>query len=201
MINPQLLNYVRAQRQAGVSKEAITKALAGGGWSAQDAEEAFAAIEGVTVPPQPPRPAPAPAPATKPTPQPQVQVRPVQPTQPVQAMAPQPAPAMAQTSVRIQPQAVVQRTPAYAQVKKRRVWPWLLLLIIFLFGGFAAGAYTAVEYQGVRLMVQNIKNMIVPPTLEPVYEEPEDTTPFEPFVPETPLLGESTATTSTSTAP
>jgi len=44
MINPQLLNYVRAQRAAGVSKEEIIKALAGGGWSALDAQEAFAAL-------------------------------------------------------------------------------------------------------------------------------------------------------------
>lgn len=170
MINPQLLNYVRAQRAAGVPKEEIIKALSGGGWSAQDAQEAFAAIEGVQVPPQPPKPMPPPIVQT-PAPAPVAQPRPVQP------VAPQPIPTTMQTpvgmqpiqtSVRIQPQPVVQRQPVYAQVKKRRVWPWIFLLVLFLIGGFVGGAYAAIEYPWVEQMAQEIKNMISPTTLEPV---------------------------------
>ena len=134
MINPQLLNYVRAQRAAGISKEEIIKALGGGGWSAQDAGEAFAAIEGVQVPPAP-RPAPLP-PVAAPTPAPVPQPRPA----PVTAF--QPAAQAAQTSVRVQPAPVVQRQPVYSPVKKRRIWPWLFLLVIFLLGGIAGGAST-----------------------------------------------------------
>lgn len=58
MINPQLLEYVRAQRSQSLSKEAIVKALAVGGWTYQDVEEAFMAIEGVQTPPKAPPPPP-----------------------------------------------------------------------------------------------------------------------------------------------
>lgn len=186
MINPQLLNYVRAQRAAGVSKEEIIKALGGGGWSAQDAVEAFAAIEGVQVPPAP-RPAPPPPPVAAPTPAPQPRPAPV--------LAPQPVVQTAQTSVRVQPAPVVQRQPVYSPVKKRHIWPWLFLLVIFLFGGLAGGAYLAVEYPWVSSMVQEVKNLIVPPTLEPVTDENIEDPTFEPFASTTPPLGESPAST------
>lgn len=58
MINQQLLDYVRAQHTAGLSKEAIAQALSSGGWTANDVNEAFMAIEGVRVPPPPPPPSP-----------------------------------------------------------------------------------------------------------------------------------------------
>ena len=194
MINPQLLNYVRAQRAAGVSKEEIIKALAGGGWSALDAQEAFAALEGVTVPPAAPRSAPplTQAPVQTPAPQP----RPV-----AQAPKPfvQPAVQTAQTSVRMQSAPVVQRQPVYAQVKKRRVWPWLFLLVIFLVGGFAGGAYMAVEYPWVASMVQDVKSLISPPTLEPVTDENIEDPTFEPFASTTPPLGGGSTSTGTTT--
>jgi hypothetical protein len=209
MINPQLLNYVRAQRQAGVAKEEIIKALAGGGWSAQDAQEAFAAIEGVQVPPQPPK--PMPPPVITPAPAPVTQPRPMQPVAPQGAMQPpagmqpvQPAVQPVQTSVRIQPQPVVQRQPVYTQVKKRRVWPWMLLLVLFLIGGFVGGAYAALEYPWVEDMARSIQNMISPTTLEPVMTPPEDTTSqnqLPSFMPDIDPLGStSTGTTTTGSA-
>lgn len=62
MINQQLLDYVRAQRSAGLSKEAITQALAAGGWTQTDVTEAFMALDGVKTPPPPPPPSPTAAP-------------------------------------------------------------------------------------------------------------------------------------------
>jgi len=185
MINPQLLNYVRAQRQAGVPKEEIIKALSGGGWSAADAQDAFAAIEGVQVPPVSPKP-PAPPVITPAPPQPMAQ--PV--SQPLQA------------TIRTQPQPVVQRQPVYAQVvKKRRIGPWIFMLFLFLIIGFIGGAYAAVAYPVVHDMVQELKNFISPPTLEPVTEEESKDTPLPSFMPTLPPLGTgSTSTSSTSTA-
>ena len=99
MINPQLLQYVRAQRASGVSKEDISKALSSGGWSAADAAEAFQAIEGVSVAPPQPKPISPPAP-------------------------------------------VVQPRPVYApKIKKRRVWPWFILIFIAFVAGVAWGGY------------------------------------------------------------
>ncbi len=208
MINPQLLNYVRAQRAAGVQREEIIKALAGGGWSAQDAQEAFAAIEGVQVPPVTPKPVPPPAPVTPvstPAPQPRPVVQ--QPIQPVTSVQQPVQPtAMSTMSTRIQPQAVVQRQPVYAPAPKRRTGLWMFLLIFFLIIGFVGGAYAAVAVPAIEEAARDFKNMIMPPTLEPVMQE--ETTqntnplPFEPFAPAAPQLGGSTAssTTATSTA-
>lgn len=55
MINPQLLDYVRQQLAAGVSKDAVKKALATQRWNEQDVNEVFTTIERPTPtsPPQP----------------------------------------------------------------------------------------------------------------------------------------------------
>jgi hypothetical protein len=45
MVNQQLLDYVRQQVAAGISKDVIKKALATQGWSEQDVNEAFSVIE------------------------------------------------------------------------------------------------------------------------------------------------------------
>ncbi|MDP4020960.1 MAG: hypothetical protein Q8P58_02900 [Candidatus Adlerbacteria bacterium] len=140
MVNPQLLQYVRTQRAAGVSKEDIIKALAGGGWSAADALEAFTTIE---APPPPPPMTPKPPPvqpmasaAMSPAMQPRSAPTPVIP-------APQPM-----MSVRPQPAAVVQQRPVYTPQRKRSRWPWILLGLIFFFIiGAGAGAYAAVTYE------------------------------------------------------
>ena len=58
MINEQLVQYVRAQRTNGLTKEAITAALAEGGWTSTDVNEAFMAIDGVSTPPPTPKPTP-----------------------------------------------------------------------------------------------------------------------------------------------
>ncbi len=76
MINQPLLDYVRAQRGSGLSREAIVSGLAAGGWSQNDVDEAFMAIEGVRTPPPL---APLNTPAT-----PRTIVPPIQITQPPQ---------------------------------------------------------------------------------------------------------------------
>lgn len=99
MVNQQLLEYVRAQRTAGLSKEAIIKAAAPGGWTPEDLQEVFDTLDGVKKPPvaplQPP-PAPhTPAPAAAPVPEP-MQPRVITPP-------PQPAGKPPMTSPAVQP--------------------------------------------------------------------------------------------------
>lgn len=157
MVNPQLLAYVRAQRSAGVSKEEIVKALAGGGWSAQDAQEAFAAIDGPPAPPPMAAPKPPPPVSTpNPAPSPMSAMSPAMQTRP--AMSPVQTPPMQPMSVRPQAAAVVQPRSVYApQLKRRSKWPWVLLfLIIFFVLGAGAGAYAAVKYDWVGSMVAGI---------------------------------------------
>jgi hypothetical protein len=142
MVNPQLLQYVRAQRAAGVSKEDIVKALATGGWSAQDANEAFAALD---VPPPPTAPKPPPPPPMQTTPQmstmsPAMQAR----TMPVTS-----TPMQQPMSVRPPAAAVVQPRPSsgYPAQKRRTRWGWIFFwLLIFFILGMGAGAYAAVTY-------------------------------------------------------
>lgn len=149
MVNPQLLQYVRAQRTAGVSKEDIIKALAGGGWSAQDAQEAFAAVE-TPQPPVAPRPVPPPAPVVAPQP---VQVR----SAPTMVVTPQPL------SSRMQPAAVVQPRPGYTPQPKKRRWPWVFFgLLLFFILGAGAGAYAAVAYPFVGDFVKNMVGIVSP---------------------------------------
>ncbi len=161
MINPQLLNYVRAQRAAGVSREDIINALAGGGWSAQDANEAFAAIEGVQVPPAAPKPPPPPAQPIQP-----VAAAPITPPATpaaAPAMAPRPvpvgfnaspAPVQQPMSMRPQPAAVIQPRPACAQPKRRRVWPWLTFAFLMFLFGAVGGAYAALQFPFVASTIE-----------------------------------------------
>lgn len=192
MINPQLLNYVRAQRQAGVSKEDIIKALAGGGWSAQDAQEAFAALEGVQVPPSAaPNPPLQPAQASQSV-SPAVR-QPATATSPVQPIEPR-------SSIRIQPQPVVQPRPVYAQaIPRRRFFPVFLLSLLCTLGGFAGGAYLVLESDNFRSGAERVRDLLLPPMLEPVTEAAEEEPLLKPFAPAPEPLG-SDATTGTSTA-
>ena len=141
MINPQLLEYIRAQRAAGLSKDAITQALAAGGWNSQDANEAFMAIEGVKTPPPPPPAAPGPAAPRTITPP---------PTTPAmqQPMGGQMQPMGGQMGTT--PPAAVQPRPMMAAselstapggVKKRRKWPWILLIILLVIIGLGVAAF------------------------------------------------------------
>ena len=54
MITPQILDYVRQQLGAGVSREQILQNLSTQGWSQQDINEAFAAVKTTANVPQPP---------------------------------------------------------------------------------------------------------------------------------------------------
>ncbi|HVV39213.1 MAG TPA: hypothetical protein VHD31_02705 [Candidatus Paceibacterota bacterium] len=189
MINPQLLEYVRAQRAAGLSKDAITQALAQGGWSSQDANEAFMAIEGVkTPPPAPAAPGPvAPRVLTPPTAVPGTAINPVTPAAqapmggqiPTAAsMAPlTPRPMMAASELKTAPVAV------------RHTGRWILILAVLLLllgvGGVGAWVY----------MNPSVISSYLPGNSEntmPTYV-PSDT-------PEAPIMPTESTTTATSTA-
>jgi len=183
MISPQLLAYVRAQRSAGVSKEEIIKALAGGGWSAADAQEAFNAIDTPAPPPAPPTPPPQPVVAA-----PLVATRPAPVISPI-----------------VTPAAVVQPRPSYApKIQKRSKWPWVLLgLIIFFILGMGAGAYVVAKYDWAYSFAGMFAGK--PPVQQPV-QQPEQSPGFlevSPVPIDTTLQGgqtsSSTAATSTAT--
>ena len=97
MLDESLLAYIRAERAAGTSKEAITAELATGGWTAYDVNEAFAVIEKTSPPkvvkaavtPEPVR-APVSVPDVAPAVAPTTPAPTVEPTVPT----PHPAPAM-----------------------------------------------------------------------------------------------------------
>jgi hypothetical protein len=161
MINPQLLDYVRAQRASGLSKEAITQALAQGGWTAQDVSEAFMAIDGVQTPPPPPPPAPASAmaPAAAPVTAASVSTNPA----PVGPRVITPPPGAAQPSVPplqplgaqfgsmtttpVQPRPVMaasEMSTARVAQKKGRGMLWIILLVVVL---LLAGAGALIYFQ------------------------------------------------------
>ena len=140
MVNQQLLEYVRAQRTAGLSKEAIIKAAAAGGWTSADLEEIFAALDGTAKPaaPVPPPPPPPPPPAAQP--QSRVITPPPQPAVPTQAgpvgqsmpQTPPPQP----MAVQYTPLGATPRPMAapgeIMTVKKRRIWPYVLSGVLVL---------------------------------------------------------------------
>lgn len=136
MINPQLLEYVRAQRSAGLSKDAIVQALAQGGWTPQDVNEAFMAIDGVQTPPPPP---PAPAPVA-----PRVIIPPVQPS-----VAAAPA---ASAPVTRPVLAMSEFSTAHGVVKHSH---WLLytFLLVLLLGCIGLGAFLYMQPDFIRNML------------------------------------------------
>ncbi|MBC7836485.1 hypothetical protein H7X87_01760 [Acetobacteraceae bacterium] len=116
MINQDVLNYIRGQIALGVSRDVIKKSLSTGGWSEADMVEAFAAIDGIRMPP-PPVPAPPPPP----------------PIQPISSP-------VAQSSIQQRPVPGVS-TISTAPVRRRSVWPWILLILLLIIVGLAAAIY------------------------------------------------------------
>src|SRR5437868_4076607 len=114
MINQQLLDYVRAQRTSGLSKEAITQALAAGGWTPNDVNEAFMAIEGVRTPPAAP---PIGQSSSAGAPQP------IQPVQP-RTIIPPPG-AQPQQAARPIVSASEFSTAPVMMKRRHRIWPWI----------------------------------------------------------------------------
>ena len=169
MINPQLLDYVRAQRATGLSKDAITQALAAGGWSAQDANEAFMAIEGVKTPPPPPPTSPGPTGARMITPPVVVAGAAVNP--PIQA---QQAPMGGQSSAMTPPVAIIQPRPIMAAselntapVRVRHTGRWILIIVIVLILLAVAGA-AAWIYMNPSILTQYLPQTSQPaPTYVP----------------------------------
>lgn len=88
MANQQLVDYIKSQLAAGVTKPDLEKAIATAGWSQADTADAFNVVEGKT-PATPVVPAaPKPAAPEQPVVQPVQQPKPVQPIQPVAAAQP-----------------------------------------------------------------------------------------------------------------
>ena len=164
MINEELLSYIRGQLKAGASRDDIKKALATGGWSEQDAKEAFDAIDGVVKPPAPPVPM-APKPFIAPKAPVPATIRPTahigigEAARMAQSGSPGPVAPMQQTPMQPTPQQVTPRleidtrpvatlntahTSAMpTQITKSRV-PWLfisVLVILIVLGGAAYWFY------------------------------------------------------------
>lgn len=152
MANQQLVDYIKAQRAAGVSRPDLDKALTTAGWSAADMAAAYAAADGIVPPP------PVSVPAPKP-------VVPAQPLQSVQTFRSSPLEPSASVMTQTTMQMNVQGTP-------RRGWGMLLsiLIPIVLLAGAAAAAY---------LFVPQVREVVgfYLGTTEPVVEEVATTTP------------------------
>jgi len=192
MINEDLLSYTRGQLKAGATRDDIKKALATGGWSEQDAKEAFDAIDGVMVPPAAPVPmAPKalavqvaktqtqmPAPAT---------LRPATPigigeaARMAQGGTTRPAAPMQQTPalVRSTPQPVMPRLeidtrPVVAPNMTRgaaipaphtkRKFPWLFISVLAILLALGGAGYWF--YPQVMTNVDTVKNIFFPTTIE-----------------------------------
>lgn len=153
MINQEILSYIRAQVANGVSREDIIKALATGGWSKQDAQEAFDSIDGKQ--PATPPPAPKAPPVSTATARTNIgigeaarmaQGGPQQPPAPAQQpmrAAPLMGPQPVAPRLTIDTRPVGQPVPRMAPMatKRRRRTPWALILILLLLALGAAGAY------------------------------------------------------------
>ena len=114
MVNQLLLNYIRQQFGAGVSREALLKTLAAAGWAKQDVDDTLAAVSGAPTTAAPVTPVTT-TPSTPSTPStPTTPVTPVAP--PSSASATPVAPAaphipVAQTMAQAVAQAVTPATP------------------------------------------------------------------------------------------
>ncbi|HVV15495.1 MAG TPA: hypothetical protein VHD55_03805 [Candidatus Paceibacterota bacterium] len=188
MINPQLLDYVRAQRASGLSKEAITQALAQGGWTQQDVAEAFMAIDGVQTPPPPPPPPATPGPVA-----PRVITPPMQPNPNVPPLQPMGGQFGSPTAPAMQPRPVMAAselsTARVAAKKGHGLLYMLLILLVVLIAGLGALFYFQPN------LVLGMLGLSMPePT--PVYEPaPVEPAPID-IVP-TPDVSTTTAATTT----
>lgn len=178
MINQQLLEYIRAQLKAGARKEDIKKILSTGGWTAQDADEAFMAIEGVTVPPvKPPMPVPTP-----------------------QAMATMAATPAADLPTYTPASFAAKKTMPIIVKKKRRLVMWIsiiLVLLVLAMGGFI---YAATLYPSLAAYLPSPLSQWIAPTSAPAdieqTSQEETTTTVEINASSTEPFATSTASTS-----
>lgn len=116
MANQQLVDYIKSQLAAGVTKQDLQKAITAAGWSMQDSNEGFMSAEG-KVPPVPEAPK-TPAPPLQPMP---VNIAPVS-----------------------RPAAVVKpRFSPTIDTPRSLAWLWILLGVV-VFVAVAAAAYVYV---------------------------------------------------------
>ena len=91
MANQQLVDYIKSQLAAGVTKPDLQKAITTAGWSEQDSTDAFNVVEGkvpATPAPAVPKPAAPVQPASQPQQPTQQSVKPAQVQQPMQPTTP-----------------------------------------------------------------------------------------------------------------
>jgi hypothetical protein len=174
MINQQLLEYVRAQRAAGLPKEAIIQALAAGGWTTQDVNEAFMAIDGVRTPPPPPPPVQPVTPRViVPPPGAQLPSDGVQRSVPLTTPPPTPRPVLATSEFSTAPMAM--------KKARRGAGTWIAAILILVF--VCVGLFGLLAYLNPALVASYI------PAVEMFFPAPqpaqtEETTGTNP--PETP---------------
>ncbi len=196
MINPQLVEYVRVQRANGLSKEAILQALAAGGWTPADVQEAMAALDGVKMPPTA---VPPPAPSSGTPLQPRVIVPP-----PGGVMT-NPQPIGGPIVVpQIQRPSIASSEFSTARVRASHTGLWVLLLLFLVVGGVAAYVYLNPS------ILDSITPMFQSFLPEPTPEDPFLDTPTNPNIPtidmptptpEVPASTTTATTTATSTRP
>ncbi len=192
MINPQLLEYVRAQRANGLSKEAIIQALSAGGWTAADVNEAMMAIDGVKTPPPPP---PAPE-----------QFKPVQPRTiipppgavPV-VMTPIGAATQASQTPASRPVVAASEFSTASVKKSGRSWFFAILIVIILLviGGGVAVAVLNPSLLGSFINMEMFFPAPTPP--DPFLESTPSST--QPIIEVNTSASSSTTITPTSTPP
>jgi len=126
MANQQLVDYIKSQVKAGVTKEDLVKAIQAAGWSSQDMQDAFAVSEGK-------------APATPVQSMAPVQPAAAQPVQPVQPQAQpvQPIPSQVQTTQpaarpAATPRAAIDIDAAERAPLWRNVWLWVVVAAVVL---------------------------------------------------------------------
>lgn len=204
MINPQLLEYVRAQRTAGLSKEAIVQALAQGGWTPQDVNEAFMAIDGVQTPPVPP---PAPPRATPGPVTPRVIIPPAQPAAapmqpgipPLQPIQPMGMGAQFSTTPTLRPMMAASEVATARVAPKRGHWLLYTIVGIIVLAVLALGAFAYLRPD----FFLNMLGLSLPtptPTLEDTGAQPLVPAESEPINIEPDTEATTTAGTATTTA-
>jgi len=135
MVDESLLEYVRAMLATGASREVIVAQLETGGWTAQDAVEAFTALESVPVAKH------IPAPEPEPVSVPEIQPQPAAPlfvasSAPASASEPLPQPFIPST-----PQMQTMPAPVLPANSRALVVPMIALAVVVLLAGASAYAY------------------------------------------------------------
>lgn len=202
MANQQLVDYIKSQLAAGVTKPDLQKAITTAGWSDQDSTDAFNVVEGkapvAPAAPATPKPATPVQPAAQPVAQPlQQPVKPVTPVQqPMQPIGPttqlQPIINPAGPTSTIAPnlggpmRASTMQMNVSREGPASRMWLWVTLVVGAFVLVIAAAAFLFMPqiqeilsfYLGGGVPVVPVEEqMQLPPVPEPVATTTATTTP------------------------